>query len=172
MNQLNKAKKLIDETTKKSTQQKEKIKEKQDEIEQRKTDLKNQQVDYEAKQKEQQDERTKQSSLRTLWEAKKSDLQSNYKEIEPHMLKANEELKKITDNQIGEVVKMAVNENLPADMKDVIVCIKIITDIKDPKLLQDAIKKIRTNGIKEPPSTQALRKLEKITKKRDFNVAY
>jgi len=103
---------------------------------------------------------------------KKSDLQSNYKEIEPHMLKANEELKKITDNEIGEVVKMAVNENLPADMKDVIVCIKIITDIKDPKLLQDAIKKIRTNGIKEPPSTQALRKLEKITKKRDFNVAY
>ena len=82
MNQLNQAKRMIDDTTKRITQQREKIKEKQDEIEQRKIDLKNHQAyDLEAKHKEQQDERTKQQSLKTLWETKRNELEVLMKEI-------------------------------------------------------------------------------------------
>jgi len=172
MNQLNKAKKLIDETTKKSTQQKEKIKEKVDEIEQKKTDLKNQQVDYEAKQKEQQDERTKQSSLKTLWEAKKMDLMAQMKEIEPHMIKATEEIKKISDTDISEIVSYASKDNMSTEIKNVVSAIKIVLGIKDWKQLPDSIKKLKNQRVIEPPSAAELRKLEKITKLRDFNVAF
>jgi len=170
MNQLNQAKRMIDDTTKRITQQREKIKEKQDEIEQRKTDLKNHQADLEAKHKEQQDERTKQQSLKTLWETKRNELEVLMKEIQPYMDRCNEEVRRISQTDVGEMVNYAQKENISTEIKEVCNAVKIVSQIKDWKFLQDWLAKCKKDGVKDARPGQAeLRKLEKITKKKEFN---
>jgi 23S rRNA A2030 N6-methylase RlmJ len=66
INQLNNAKKMLDECTKDIAAQRDRIKDKVEEIEQRNTDLNNLKADLEAKYKEQADERAKLQSLNTL----------------------------------------------------------------------------------------------------------
>lgn len=170
--QLNKAKKKIDDTTRKITQQREKIKEKQDEIEQKKTELKNHQADLEAKEKEQSDEKIKQQSLKTLWESKKNELELQMKEIEPHLKNVEQELRKISDSDIAEMFKYGSQESINQDIKEVVNATKIILGLKDWKFMPEAFKKIKKESIKEPPSQQELRKLDKIVKKPNFNPNY
>jgi len=66
INQLNNAKKMLDDSTKEIAAQRDRIKDKVEEIEQRNTDLNNLKADLEAKYKEQADERAKLQSLNTL----------------------------------------------------------------------------------------------------------
>lgn len=58
--------------------------------------------------------------------------------------------------------------SISPEIKEVLQAIKIVLNVKDWKNFPEIIRKIKKEGIKEPPSQQELRRLEKITKKRDF----
>lgn len=133
INQLNMAKKMLDERTKEIAAQRERIKDKNEEIEQRNTDLNNLKADLEAKYKEQADERAKLQSLNTLYENKQNELNVLMKEVEPYYEKANEELKRLTITDCGELESYSKKDNISAEIQMVCQAVKIISHVKEFK---------------------------------------
>lgn len=175
INQLNMAKKMLDERTKEIAAQRERIKDKNEEIEQRNTDLNNLKADLEAKYKEQADERAKLQSLNTLYENKQNELNVLMKEVEPYYEKANEELKRLTITDCGELESYSKKDNISAEIQMVCQAVKIISHVKEFKEVSEYINELKANpvGCKEEYKVRmnqaTLRKLEKISKKKEFN---
>lgn len=86
------------------------------------------------------------------------------------MDKCNEEVRRISTTDVGEMVNYAAKENIAQEIKEVCNAVKIVSAIKEWKFLPDWIAKCKRDGVKDArPGQTELRKLEKITKKREFN---
>ena len=86
------------------------------------------------------------------------------------MDRCNEEVRRISQTDVSEMVNQAQKENISTEINEICNAVKIVSQIKDWKFLQDWLAKCKKDGIKDARPGQAeLRKLEKITKKKEIN---
>jgi hypothetical protein len=85
-------------------------------------------------------------------------------------------LRRLTTTDCGEIEKYSKNDNISAEIQMVCQAVKMVSGIKEYKELSDYLTelKARPDGVKEEYKTHinqtVLRKLEKLTKKKEFNV--